>query len=97
MTTTERILLAVIIVAVDLLAFAVPLTAFAAAYVIVARPPGFLEWVRRLYGAPEQLGPARPYRAEIGPPRNPARGAMEGPRASEDADVAVQQALETLR
>ena len=52
MSTTERILLAVIIVAVDLLAFAVPLTAFAAAYVIVARPPGFLEGVRRLYEVP---------------------------------------------
>jgi len=50
MSTTERVLLAVIIVAIDVLAFAVPLTAFAAAYVIVARPPGFLEWVRRLYG-----------------------------------------------
>jgi hypothetical protein len=49
-STTERALLAVIIVAIDLLAFAVPLTAFAAAYVLVARPPGFLEWVRRLYG-----------------------------------------------
>jgi hypothetical protein len=52
MSATERVTLAVIIVAVDLLAFAVPLTALAAAYVIVARPPSFLEWVRRLYGAP---------------------------------------------
>lgn len=52
MSGTQRILLAVIIVAVDLLAFAVPVTAFAAAYVIVARPPGFVEWVRRLYGSP---------------------------------------------
>ena len=52
MSTTERVLLAVVIVAVDLVAFALPLAALAAAYVIVARPPGFLEWVRRLYGAP---------------------------------------------
>jgi hypothetical protein len=52
MSATERILLAVIIVAVDLLAFAVPLTAFAAAYVIVARPPWFRDWVRRLYDSP---------------------------------------------
>jgi hypothetical protein len=51
-STTERVLLAVVIVAIDLLAFALPLTAFAAAYILVARPPGFLEWVRRLYGAP---------------------------------------------
>jgi len=40
----------VIIVAIDVLVFAVPLTALAAACVIVARPHGFLEWVRRLYG-----------------------------------------------
>ena len=52
MSTGERIALAVIIVAVDLLVFALPLTAFAAAYVILARPPAFLDWVRRLYGAP---------------------------------------------
>jgi hypothetical protein len=52
MSTGERIALAVLIVAVDLVAFALPLTAFAAAYVIVARPPGFLAWVQRLYGAP---------------------------------------------
>jgi len=51
-STTEGVTLAVIIVAVDLLVFAVPLAALAAAYVILARPPGFLEWVRRLYGAP---------------------------------------------
>lgn len=61
MTTTERLLLAVTIVAVDLLVFAIPLTAFAAAYVIVARPPGFLDWVRRLYGVPQgqprRIGP----------------------------------------
>lgn len=50
MSTTERVLLAVVIVGIDLLVFAIPLTAFAAAYVLVARPPGFLEWVRRLYG-----------------------------------------------
>jgi len=52
MSAAERVALAVIIVAVDLLVFAVPLTALAAAYVILARPPGFLDWVRRLYGAP---------------------------------------------
>ena len=52
MSTAERVALAVLILAVDTVAFAVPLTAVAAAYVIVARPPGFLDWVRRLYGAP---------------------------------------------
>jgi len=50
-STGERVALAVLVVAVDLVAFALPLTALAAAYVIVARPPGFLAWVRRLYGA----------------------------------------------
>jgi hypothetical protein len=52
MSTSERVALAVIVVAVDLLVFVLPLTALAAAYVIVARPPGFLDWMRRLYGAP---------------------------------------------
>jgi len=51
-STTERVLLAVVVVAIDLVAFAIPLTAFAAAYILVARPPGFLEWVRRLYDSP---------------------------------------------
>jgi hypothetical protein len=49
MTDTERILLAVAIVLVDLLLFAVPLTGIAAAYVLIARPPWFREWVERLY------------------------------------------------
>ena len=39
MSTGERVALAAIIVAVDVLVFAVPLTALAAAYVLVARPP----------------------------------------------------------
>jgi len=52
MSKVERIALAVIIVGVDLLVFALPLTAFAAGYVILVRPPAFLDWVRRLYGAP---------------------------------------------
>jgi hypothetical protein len=52
MSTTERVVLAVALVLLDLVAFALPLTALAAAYVIVARPPAFLTWVRRLYEAP---------------------------------------------
>lgn len=50
MSTAERVAFAVILVLVDLLVFAVPLTALFAAYVVVARPPWFLDWVRRLYG-----------------------------------------------
>ena len=45
----ERYLLAVMIVVVDLLVFAVPLTAFVAAYVLVARPPFFQRWVSKIY------------------------------------------------
>ena len=49
MNPSGRILLAVAIVLVDLVAFALPLTALVAAYVIVARPPWFRDWVRQLY------------------------------------------------
>lgn len=45
----ERLLLAVVIVLVDLVVFAVPLTAFYVAYLLVARPPWFKEWVTVLY------------------------------------------------
>lgn len=51
MTASERVLLAVVLVVADLVLFAVPLTALVAAWVIVARPPWFREWVARLYGA----------------------------------------------
>jgi hypothetical protein len=50
MTTTERVLLAVAVVAVDVVAFALPLTGFFAAYVLLARPPWFRRWVEDLYG-----------------------------------------------
>lgn len=43
MNSSGRVVLAVAIVLVDLVLFAVPLTAFFAAYVIVARPPWFRE------------------------------------------------------
>jgi hypothetical protein len=49
MTITERVVLALVIIAVDLVLFVLPLTGLAAAYVIVARPPWFREWVERLY------------------------------------------------
>lgn len=49
MTTTERVLLAVALVAVDVVLFALPLTALVAAWVLLARPPWFREWVERLY------------------------------------------------
>jgi hypothetical protein len=49
MTGWQRTLIAVAIVAVDLAAFAVPLTAIVAAYVIIVRPSWFAYWVARLY------------------------------------------------
>ncbi len=52
MTTSERVVLAVALVAVDVVLFALPLTALGAAYLLIARPPWFREWVERLY-APE--------------------------------------------
>ena len=51
MTDTERIAIAVGLVLVDLLFFALPLTGLVAAYVILARPPWFREWVDRIYGS----------------------------------------------
>jgi len=46
---SDRWLLAVALVLVDLVVFVVPLTGLAAAYLLIARPPWFREWVRRLY------------------------------------------------
>ena len=51
MTDTERIAMAVGVVLVDLLFFALPLTGLAVAYVILARPAWFKEWADRLYGS----------------------------------------------
>lgn len=55
MTISSRLILALLVVGVDVVAFAVPLAAFAVAYVLVARPAVFLEWVLRLY---DDQGPA---------------------------------------
>lgn len=46
---TELWLLALAIVALDWLVFFAPLTGLAAAYLLLARPPWFREWVERLY------------------------------------------------
>ncbi|MBI4358395.1 MAG: hypothetical protein HY584_03775 [Candidatus Omnitrophica bacterium] len=50
MKPTERILWAVGIVLVDFFAFAVPLTAFVAAYILIVRPIWFKDFVSKLYG-----------------------------------------------
>jgi hypothetical protein len=49
MTTQERVLLAIAIVLVDIVLFALPITGFFAAYVLLARPPWILDWMNRLY------------------------------------------------
>ena len=51
MTTQERVLLAIAVVLVDIALFALPLTGFFAAYILLARPPWFLDWIRNLYGS----------------------------------------------
>lgn len=53
MTSTERVLLAVAVVAVDLVAFAVPLVALLAAWVLIARPSWFRDFVAQLYASPD--------------------------------------------
>lgn len=49
MSPASRVALAAGILVLDFVAFAVPIVAIVAAYVIVARPAAFLEWVVRLY------------------------------------------------
>ena len=49
MGTTERVALAVLIVVLDVAVFVLPVTGLVAAWVLLARPPWFREWVERLY------------------------------------------------
>lgn len=49
MNTTERIVMAVLIVVVDILTFGIPLTAFFAAYILIQRPVWFREWMNKVY------------------------------------------------
>lgn len=58
MTLRARLLLAALILVVDVAAIVLPLTAILAAYVIVRRPPAFLDWVIRLYD--DQTTPSLP-------------------------------------
>lgn len=50
MTFGERLFLALTILLVDILIFAVPLTAFFAVYMLLARPAWFKLWIDRVYG-----------------------------------------------
>jgi hypothetical protein len=49
MRLAERLIWALLIVVVDAVAFAVPLAALLIAYVLLARPAWFREWMGRLY------------------------------------------------
>ncbi len=49
MRPADRWLLAIALVLVDLVVFALPLTGLAAAWIILARPPWFRDWLERLY------------------------------------------------
>jgi hypothetical protein len=49
MRTSDRVTWALLIVLVDTVAFALPLTALVLAYVVLARPPWFRDWVGQLY------------------------------------------------
>ncbi|RKT47012.1 hypothetical protein BDD21_4560 [Thiocapsa rosea] len=49
MRLAHRLVLALLIVVVDTAAFAVPLAALLLAYVLLARPPWFRDWVDRLH------------------------------------------------
>ncbi len=49
MKQNERLLWAICIVLADLLVFALPLAAIIAAYVILARPTWFKDWVEKVY------------------------------------------------
>jgi hypothetical protein len=45
----DRWLLALLLVVIDLVIFAVPLTGLFAAYILLVRPPWFRTWVEDLY------------------------------------------------
>jgi hypothetical protein len=67
MRLAERLVWALLIVMLDTAAFALPLAALLLAYVLLARPPWFREWVERLY----REAPPRPAAADD---RNPRLG-----------------------
>ena len=49
MRLAHRLVLALLIVVVDTAAFAVPLASVLLAYILLARPAWFRDWVERLY------------------------------------------------
>jgi hypothetical protein len=49
MRTMDRWVLALLLVLIDLVIFAIPLTGLFAAYILILRPPWFLGWIEGLY------------------------------------------------
>ena len=49
MRSTDRWMLALLLVMIDLVIFAIPLTGLFAAFVLLLRPPWFRDWVENLY------------------------------------------------
>jgi hypothetical protein len=49
MRLADRLVWALLLVIVDTAAFAVPIAAFLLAYVVLARPPWFRNWVEQIY------------------------------------------------
>ena len=49
MRLADRLVWALVIVIVDTAAFAIPLAALVLAYVLIARPRWFREWVEQVY------------------------------------------------
>lgn len=48
----DRWILAIVLILVDALVFVLPLTGLFAAYLLIARPTWFREWIDILYGSP---------------------------------------------
>lgn len=48
----DRWLLAAVLILLDLLVFVLPLTGLFAAYLLIARPAWFREWIDTLYESP---------------------------------------------
>lgn len=49
MSQMDRIMLVVVILLADMLVFMLPLTAFFAAYILLARPVWFRDWILKVY------------------------------------------------
>lgn len=49
MSQMDRIMMVVVILLADMLVFMLPLSAFFAAYVLLARPAWFKDWILKVY------------------------------------------------